>query len=296
MPRQDVLNARAEYIDSTYSVENHKNYRLSIQLRLDGFSFAVFSSGSSKVLKIQDYRTHWNKGLNQEEKWQKLNLYLLDILEKDSAAYMAFTSVITIIDHKEYHLQAPIYSDDAKSEEAIDFNQKIKYSHTILNKEIWGIDSIVSFAIPSSISNSISDYFVKNKTLHISDVLINDIRIQHQNKNIDKRLYVYISNRDIHIIAYDKELIFSNSFTYSTKEDFIYFILLAFEQLEMNPEEHSLYFMGEISRSSALFNITWQYIRNVHFMGKQLSATLNQDFDQLPIHQYYLLLQSNICE
>ncbi|NPD46545.1 MULTISPECIES: DUF3822 family protein [unclassified Lentimicrobium] len=296
MPRQDSLKARAEYFDSTYSVENHKNYRLSIQLRLNGFSFAIFSAETKKILKIQEYGIHWNKDGSSEQKWQMLNQSLLDTLEKENFEFMVFPSVKVILDHKEYHLQAPIYADDAKKDKEIDFNQSIGYSHTTLSKKISGVDSIISYAIPSFIKHTISDYFSKAQTLHIIDVLINDIRILHQNKVIGKRLYVNISDRDIHIIAYDSELIFSNSFTYSTKEDFIYFILLAFEQLAMNPEEDPLYFMGEISRSSALFNIAWQYIRNVHFMGMQLPAMLSQDFDQLPIHQYYLLLQSNICE
>lgn len=296
MPKQDSLKARAEYIDSTYSVENHKNYRLSIQLRLDGFSFAIFSSETNKILKIQEYRTHWTKDIGPNEKWQKINLYLLDALEKDNLAFMSFLFVKVILDHKEYHLQAPLFSDESKKDLDIDFNQSIRYSHNIQNKKNLGIDSICSYAIPSSISNTISDYFANSKSMHISDVLINDIRILHQHKNIGKRIYVYISDRDIHMIAYDNDLIFSNSFTYSAKEDFIYFILLAYEQLEMNPEENPLYFVGEISRSSALYNITWQYIRNVYFMGEHLSTILSQDFDQLPIHQYYLLLQSNICE
>lgn len=296
MPRQEYLKAKAEYVDSTYSVENHKNYRLSIQLRLDGFSFAIFSTETKKILKIQEFRTFLSKDLNPDQKWQKTNQYLLDILENDSAAFMAFPSVKVILDHKEFHVQAKIFADDTKSEQAISFNQNIRYAHTTLSKDLSGIDGVISYTIPSSIHNTISDYFINNKPLHITDVLINDIRILHQNKNIGKRLYVYISDRDIHIMAYDKELRFSNSFTYSAKEDFIYFILLAYDQLEMNPEEDPIYLMGEISRSSALFNITWQYIRNVHFMGKQLSLTLSNDFDQLPIHQYYLLLQSNICE
>lgn len=296
MPKQDSLKARAEYIDSTYSVENHKNYRLSIQLRLDGFSFAIFASETNKILKIQEYKSPWRKDLGQDEQWQKINQYLLETFENDNIGLLSFSAVKVILDHKEYHLQASIFVDETKSNTAIDFNQSINYSHIILNKETLGLDCINAFAIPSSIRNTISDYFEKIDFLHISDILINDIRILHQNKKITKRLYVYISDRDIHIIAFDKELLFSNSFHYSAKEDFIYFILLAFEQLEMNPEEDPLYFVGEISRSSALYNITWQYIRNVHFMGKQLSAVLSQDFDQLPIHQYYLLLQSNICE
>lgn len=293
---QDSLKARAEYIDSTYSVENHKNYRLSIQLRLDGFSFAIFSVETKHIVKLQEFRTHWNKEVTTEEKWHKINQYLLDNLEKDSLAFLAFQSIKIIVDHKEYHVQAKIYAENEKSQLAINFNQKIEYSSTICNKEAIGSDYSISFALPSYINNTITDHFEEAKFMHISNIILNDIRILHQNKTLGKRIYVYISDRDIHITAYDMELIFSNAFTYSTKEDFIYFILLTFDQLNMNPENDPLYFMGEISRSSALYNITWQYIRNIHFMGNQLASSLSQDFDQLPIHQYYLHLQSNICE
>lgn len=293
---QNFLKAKAEYIDSTYKVENHRNYRLSIQLRLDGFSFAVFSVDTNQILKLQEYKSFFQKDTSQTEKWQKINELLLDVIETESQAYLSFKKVSIILDHKEYHLQANIFADKRNQYRTTSFNQSIDFPHSFIDKEAVGIESFVSFALPSSINNTIQDYFENAQVLHISNILNNSIRIQHQNKALGLRLYVYISNRDVHIMAFDKELIFTNAYKYSTKEDFIYFILLAYEQLGMNPEKHPIYLMGEISRSSALFNIIWQYIRNVHFMGNQISDILSREFDQLPIHQYYLLLQSDLCE
>ncbi|MBL4643407.1 MAG: DUF3822 family protein, partial [Flavobacteriaceae bacterium] len=50
------------------------------------------------------------------------------------------------------------------------------------------------------------------------------------------------------------------------KEDFIYYILFTAEQLQLNPEELLLFFIGDIEEESELYHIAYQYIRNVDFI------------------------------
>ena len=88
----------------------------------------------------------------------------------------------------------------------------------------------------------------------------------------------------------------SNSFTFTSKEDFVYFILLAYDQLKFNPEQDPIYFLGDISKSSPIYQICWQYVRNIHFIDRTEGISAGSDFDQMPIHQYFTLIQSALCE
>jgi hypothetical protein len=53
------------------------------------------------------------------------------------------------------------------------------------------------------------------------------------------------------VIVKDKELLFCNTFTYETKEDFIYYILFTTEQLKLDPEDLDLILLGNIHEDSA---------------------------------------------
>ena len=293
----ELLKASAEYIDSSYQPEKHKDYRLSIQLRLDGFSFAYFEPYSMSLLMLQDYRLSYNSNQNTQEKWQEINEYFVHHLDHFSIHKSNFAELIISIDHKEYSLACSALFKDQQQEEALLFNQSIPYSFHTLNTAMAGTERNLLFAIPKIIHSTLEDYFGDIKTIHCAGILENTIHKRHKNKKLGFQVYVNISNRDLHILVMENDhLLFHNAFSYTSKEDFIYFILLVYDQLHLNAEETPLTFMGDLSRSSAIFGITWQYIRNISFINQCEGIALNSSFDQMPIHQYFILLQSTLCE
>lgn len=293
----ELLKASAEYIDSGYQPEKHKDYRLSIQLRLDGFSFAYIHHYSLELVLLQDYRTSFKSNQNAEERWQIINDYFIKHLEHLSINAASFFKVSISIDHKEYCLNASSLFKDQKLNEQIEFNQHIPYSFISHSQSISGTERTIIFALPKVIHSTLSDYFADSNLMHLAGVLENEIHKKHKNQNLGNQIYVYVSNRDMHIMVMNNEdLLYHNAFKYTSKEDFIYFILLVYDQLNLNPEKDSLTFSGDLSRSSALFGITWQYIRNTSFIHQPNGILLNSTFDQIPIHQYFLLIQSTLCE
>lgn len=89
------------------------------------------------------------------------------------------------------------------------------------------------------------------------------------------------------MILENKKLIFSNSFSYTTKEDFIYYILFTAEQLLLNTEEFELYFMGEIKAESEIYTIAYTYIKNIFFLESKNSIFKDLEIDN---HSNYILL------
>ena len=103
-------------------------------------------------------------------------------------------------------------------------------------------------------------------------------------------VYVNVSSDSFDVVVIqNKQLYFSNSFSFETKEDFIYYILFTFEQLKLDVEEIQLYFTGDIELESELYTITYQYIRNVLFLESN-----NPIFKKLNCskHSNYILLGS----
>ena len=89
------------------------------------------------------------------------------------------------------------------------------------------------------------------------------------------------------VVLEDKKLLFSNSFSFETKEDFIYYILFAAEQLELNPNEFPLFFTGNILKDSDLYTITYQYIRHINFLESKNPIFIDSTFSK---HTNFILL------
>jgi hypothetical protein len=99
---------------------------------------------------------------------------------------------------------------------------------------------------------------------------------------------VHTSTFDILVLKGEK-LILANSFSFHTKEDFIYYILFTAEQLGLDTDTFQLSFLGNIEKASEIYKIAYQYIRNINFLESE-----NLIFKELshPKHSNFILLGS----
>jgi hypothetical protein len=127
--------------------------------------------------------------------------------------------------------------------------------------------------------------------------LIEGLLIKFKNQEISDRVYVNVRPSYIDILFFqNSNLLFSNSFKYKTSEDFAYFLLNALEQLQLNPETIDLYLMGEIDKSSPIYELLYKYIRTIEFMERNDFFIYSYSLDELPSHYFYNLLNANTCE
>ena len=91
------------------------------------------------------------------------------------------------------------------------------------------------------------------------------------------------------VVVQNQQLLLFNTFDYKTPEDFIYYILFAAEQLQLNPEHFQLELLGKISESDKLYNIAYQYIRNVSLLD--VSHVINP-FTEAETREHFILLHS----
>jgi len=71
--------------------------------------------------------------------------------------------------------------------------------------------------------------------------------------NEEKQVYAHFDrDRFELVIVQNQKLLLFNSFEYKTREDFIYYLLFAAEQLSLNPEFFKLHLLGDISEESEM--------------------------------------------
>jgi hypothetical protein len=289
--------ATAYYSDRDYHSDNTKNNRLSIQLRLGGFSFAQIDSLTSKLIQLEDFDVPLMLGDESVFQNEKITLRLEAYLKENPIHTASFQSVEVVLDNCLFTLVPEQLFDPNQQEDYLKFAHQLPENHIVKNNFLakLGIQNV--FAIYAPLYFLLSDHFKSYRLLHHSTVFIQQTFLFQQTQK-EAAVYVEIGNGSMLIVAFDgNKLVYSNSFKFKEKEDFIYFILLVYNQLDFLPEKTPLYFSGNINRSSPLYAIAYQYIGKLEFLNaKSNRVAFGNDIPDKVGTQYFNLIQAFLCE
>lgn len=95
------------------------------------------------------------------------------------------------------------------------------------------------------------------------------------------------------VVMKDQRLMLCNSYKFQTPDDFIYFILLAYDRYHFNRDEVILHLGGEIDAGSALYSSAYKYIKELRFLNRSKEPVVAPPADgttNLQDHFYLNLL------
>lgn len=258
--------------NKTFNTQN--NLELSIQISLSGLSFCILQRDTHTIMSLKE--VSFEKKLNPIEVLDQLK-HLFNTESVTQNTYEA----ITIIHGNELStlVPKPLFNEDCIAD-YLKFNSKILVSDFIAHDDIVINDSVNVYVPYININNFIYDQFGAFTFKHVSTVLIEEILHLEKNASTPK-VYVNINKNHFETIIVDNaKLILYNTFEYNAPEDFIYYILFATEQLNLNPETFNLVFIGDVSKQDALYAIAYKYIRNVSFGNR------NETYEYLETPKY----------
>lgn len=239
------------------------NENLSIQISLNGLSFCVLNTESNTVVFLKEIPTE-----KRETPYKILNL-LIDAFDTEKALQTGFNSIHVIHENELATLvPEPLFQEENLAD-YLKFNSKILRSDFISFDTI-DINKSVNVYVPYvNINNYIYEQFGIFSYKHFSTILIESI-LEKEQAETDTKMYVHVQKTHFEILVVKQgKLLLYNSFEYSTKEDFIYYILFTSEQLQLNPDELILVFLGSVSDNDELHNIAYKYIRHIRFASRK---------------------------
>lgn len=252
----------------TSNISNiHINQELSIQVSLSGLSFCVLQKDTNTISFLKHIK--FEKKLNPFEVLDKLK----HEFNTEDALKSSFSSVNVIyVNELSTLVPKPLFNDDNLAD-YLKFNSKILKSDFITFDDIALNDSVNVYVPYVNVNNFIYDTFGSFTYKHVSTILIESLLAIEKNSE-EQKVYVNVDSNHFEIVVIDKgELLIYNTFEYSTKEDFIYYLLFTSEQLQLNPETLQLVFLGDIDKDDELYKIAYKYIRNVEFGERQDTHT-----------------------
>ncbi|MBF6609349.1 MAG: DUF3822 family protein [Flavobacterium sp.] len=263
-----------------------KNYRkLVIRLSLNGFSYCIFDTLENKPLRIDSVDF---SSLPKSARVEELYVQAFQDIKEFSETY---DNVIALHDNSLNTFVPQALFDEEYMGSYLQYNTKV------FETDFFAFDELTNYEINHiyipyvNINNLLIDQFGSFDYRHSNTVLVS--RLLDKSKNIDdKQVFVHFDTACFQVVvAQNQKLLLFNSFDFSTKEDFIYYLLFKAEQLHLNPETVKVILSGRISEESELYQIAYKYVRHVslHDISDLKSQT---GLTETECRQHFIILQA----
>ncbi|MCB9335559.1 MAG: DUF3822 family protein [Flavobacteriales bacterium] len=277
-------------IDKSFSESNSNQYFLYLQLGKSGLIYTVFDPQNAQFLVLEqflfndvysDYSiTNYLNNILDNSQLLKLNFKKFQVAYINQRATLIPNAIFNVEELKKYHA-----FNFSELEEDYFFHDKL------LNADCMNV-----FSIPDYITHSFQS--ISNVSFHhFSSAIIEASILNTKTGNNDFSIDVNVLPSSFQItVIKNQKLELYNSFTYQTSEDFIYYLLFVFNQLQIKPEESTINLSGEVEKNSAIYEMLFKYIKQINFSSRPKNLKYSYTFSDIPAHYYHSLFNQYLCE
>ena len=231
-----------------------KNYKkLSIQVSLSGLSFCVFDLITQKIIAYN--KVIFNKSsVIEEELWK--------VFTNNTILSNNYDEVV-ILHNNNLNTFVPTTLFDSNF-----LGSYLQYNVKVFDTDLFAFDTLDNYDINNvyvpyvNINNFLLDQYDSFEYKNVNSVLVKKI-LDIFIGNDEKQVYVHFQKDNFQIVVVkNQQLLLFNSFEYNTPEDFIYYLLFTYEQLQLSPETIPTNLFGSIHEDDEYFKIGYRFIRN----------------------------------
>ena len=155
--------------------------------------------------------------------------------------------------------------------------------------DILGGEAKFLFEKPIALSSLLDRHYPTAAHYHYGAALIESIR--HNGLSTSGDLFINIHSQRVEILYFDPAgtLRIYNSYEYRTYQDYIYFVLLVADEMQLDRDTTRAVLLGEINQDSQLYEMTYRYFGHTSFIKQQEEKRFSSSFEGYPMHFNYPL-------
>ncbi len=285
------IKPHTNYLDKSFKESHTRSYIMAMQFNLYGLAFIIFNPEKNKILGLQAYAFDEKKDISEIPVF-----FDLILSEQGWFAYPFKDFYFLMQNNFSTLVPAPIF-DKSNKNLYLGFNQPFQEDHRIVFDQLSNTESYNVYYLPNSVAEKVKGFWPNAKIVHYSTALIESLLVGFKNKLDPNHFFVDVHENNFDLVYFkENKLFYHNNFSFHTKEDFIYFLLSAIEQLQLNPETVHLVMMGKIDKSNPKYEMIYRYIRRHEFIPRNDSFQYSYLLDDVMHHQYYTLYNALQCE
>jgi len=262
-----------------------KNYSLSILLQKDKLSFLIVEDKLKEIVSYQSFSFH------AEHDSEDYCFEIKKILKKTSVFSLDYAKTRILIDSYNTTVVPEALYKEEETQNLFNLNFDI-FEEKILCNKISNLSIYNCYSIPFCLHELLTSFFEKASLHSSSTPILQNLSQENKASNI----ILYFSKRHFDIFYFkDKKLQMTNNFFFKTKEDLLYYLLLAFEQLELSPKEQEVTILGDINPKDIEFDFLQDFFEKIQFSNQKI---YNTDLlkEKVAPHFYHNLLSVLQCE
>lgn len=282
------ITTTISFIDEAFDKTKASGYQLVMQIGIDGVQLAVKGIQKNKFIALENYRFTDIYDFDTV-------IDLWNVLSGESklipVKYKAVTCLV--VNNLSTIVPAPLF-EDSKKDMYLKFNTAVQEDNLVVVDDIKNLDAKNVFALPLTLKTRLASQFSGITYHHCSTVLLEGLLAQNKNLGA-KKLFVHLHASHFEAAVIEgKNLIFYNSFNFLTPEDFIYYLVFVYEQLQLNPETFEAIFIGEVEKGTELYTVAQKYIRNIKMGERVDTADYSYQLQTLPKHAFFTVFNNHL--
>lgn len=267
--------------DQSVRLSNLNQYDIAIQIVSDGFSFVVYDSRQRKYVALADVAS------------SSPCEALLAELGRRKWVLSAFRKVRVVADSPFRTLVPTALYDEGAKEKYLKFVYDLPANVVVGADRLRCADAVMVRATDKAVAERFAGFPFYGQAA----VLVESLAVECKNLTDAVRVFVDVKADSFDMIVFENgKLLFFNNFKYNTKEDFIYFVLFAMEQQNLNPETAPVFLTGMVDQDSDLLPLAERYIRDLRFVTRGDGPQCAYRLEEVPYHYHYTLYNILQCE
>jgi hypothetical protein len=269
---------------------------LCIEIDETRFRFCFIEEAPRRYVWLEDYA--FDTFLNEEEFLAKLKTLVAEhpFLPSDqwkdirvSVNTFGFTMIPSTLFRKEYtadYLQLAT-GGPARPE------SRVLYHH------LPSVDAYTLFTMPSTWSDwLLGQYPLQSiEFYHFTSPLVIGAQASHTEHEFSRLITIHLEPSHFILIYTDTGVLkFCNRFPYQNSQEMTYLVLFSLNQLQLLPEDVKVLLYGEVTPYSDLYTELARFIKNLHFGHSPRRIQYIDEFEDIPEHRYFGLLNTFFLE
>ncbi|HKI90425.1 MAG TPA: DUF3822 family protein [Draconibacterium sp.] len=258
--------------DDYFDLDKTRDYILSIQVSLGGFSFSMVLASEKKLLALK----HSPVTISNE---RFISRRFKEWLESEKLLQQTYKETRFIIASEKFTLVPEAFYNELQKREIIFPVLDTDGTEKIGENNIEKCESRLLYAIPPQLETALNH----TNFVHAVKLLIeNRPEIETENGMI-----LWFNSGGCYLILYNSmQILLANHFKITHENDIVYYVLTTIKQLGVAPGKTKLRVAGEMAEKESVKNILQKYFASIDFLQPAGNIQINREKFNFPLHPF----------
>lgn len=252
-------------VDKAFSSNKASVCHLSVQFGLNGYAFCILDKKEKKYVALKSRQP----GV---ESSAELSTLVQNALNTEELLGLRYNTVSVLHVSRKSALVPDLYFDASHARNYFQANNVLDSGDELVVSKISAINSFNVFSIPARLKTLLDQKFAKMKLHHQADPFLThaaNLTLQPKKGKASGPVVVVNDNDGFFDIAVFNggNLLMYNNFAYNDSNEFAYFVLFVYRQMNLQPDNVEAVFSGTVEKKSYNYETVRKYLKYTSFLS-----------------------------